>query len=66
EDILSHKDLVLALVDIRSMNNYMYSHCVNVAVISLTIGIAMKFSKKKLEALCIGALIHDIGKSLFL
>lgn len=64
EDILSHKDLVLALVDIRSMNNYMYSHCVNVAVISLTIGIAMKFSKKKLEALCIGALIHDIGKSL--
>jgi len=46
------------------MNNYMYSHCVNVAVISLTIGMAFKLQKKKLEALCIGALIHDIGKSL--
>ncbi|MDO5516741.1 MAG: HD-GYP domain-containing protein [Clostridium sp.] len=63
DDILNRKDIVLALVDIRSMNNYMYSHCVNVAVISLTIGIALKLRKKKLEALCIGALIHDIGKS---
>jgi HD-GYP domain-containing protein (c-di-GMP phosphodiesterase class II) len=64
DDILNRKDVLLALVDIRSMNNYMYSHCVNVAVISLTIGIAFQFPKKKLEALCIGALIHDIGKSL--
>ena len=64
EDILNKKDIVLAFVDIRSMNNYTYSHSVNVAVISLTIGIALKFTKKKLEALCIGALIHDIGKSL--
>lgn len=63
EDILNKKDVVLALVDIRSMNNYLYSHCVNVAVIALSIGIALKMRKKKLEALCIGALIHDIGKS---
>ena len=63
ENILSRKNVVLALVDIRSMNNYTYSHSVNVAVISMTIGIALKFPKKKLEALCIGALIHDIGKS---
>lgn len=64
EDILNHKDVMLALVDIRSMNNYIYSHSVNVAVIALTIGIAFKLPKKKLEALCIGALIHDIGKAL--
>ena len=64
DDILNHKDVMLALVDIRSMDNYMFSHSVNVAVISLTIGLAFKLPKKKLEALCIGALIHDIGKSL--
>lgn len=64
DDILNHKDVMLALVDIRSMNNYLFSHSVNVAVISLTIGIAFKLPKKKLEALCIGALIHDIGKAL--
>jgi HD-GYP domain-containing protein (c-di-GMP phosphodiesterase class II) len=64
EDILNHKDVMLALVDIRSMNNYIYSHSVNVSVIALTIGIAFKLPKKKLEALCIGALIHDVGKAL--
>lgn len=64
EDILKNKDIILALVDIRSMNNYTYSHSVNVAVIALTIGIAFKLPKNKLEALCAGALIHDIGKSM--
>ena len=64
DDILNHKDVMLALVDIRSMNNYLFSHSVNVSVISLTIGMAFKLPKKKLEALCIGALIHDIGKAL--
>lgn len=64
EDILKNRDIILALVDIRSMNNYTYSHSVNVAVIALTIGIAFKLPKKKLEALCAGALIHDIGKSM--
>lgn len=64
EDILKNRDIILALVDIRSMNNYTYSHSVNVAVIALTIGMAFKLPKKKLEALCAGALIHDIGKSM--
>ncbi|NRW42219.1 HD-GYP domain-containing protein (c-di-GMP phosphodiesterase class II) [Clostridium beijerinckii] len=46
EDIINRRDVMLALVDIRSMNNYMYSHSVNVAVISLTIGIALQLSKR--------------------
>lgn len=62
-DILRKEELVLALVDIRSNNDYIYAHSVNVAVISLMIGIAFKLPKKRLEALCIGALLHDIGKA---
>lgn len=64
EDLLNNKDVLLALVDIRSMNNYTYAHSVNVAVISLMIGIALKLPKKKLESLCMGALVHDVGKAL--
>ncbi len=64
EDIFNNKDVMLVLIDIRSMNNHIFSHSVNVAVIALTIGIAFKLQAKKLEALCIGALIHDIGKAL--
>ncbi|MBE6071175.1 MAG: HD-GYP domain-containing protein [Clostridium butyricum] len=62
-DILRKDDILLALVDIRSSDNYIYAHSVNVAVISLMIGIAFKLPKKKLEALCTGALLHDIGKA---
>lgn len=63
ENVLSNKNVLLSLVDIRSMNNYLYSHSVNVAVISLVLGIALKLPKKKLQYLCIGALLHDVGKA---
>ncbi len=63
EDIVNNDNIILALVDIRSQHNYLYAHSVNVAVISLMIGIACKLPKKRLEALCAGALIHDIGKA---
>ncbi|AWK50316.1 HD family phosphohydrolase [Clostridium beijerinckii] len=63
DNVLSNKHVLLSLVDIKSMDNYTYSHCVNVAVISIILGISLNLPKKKLTYLCIGALIHDIGKS---
>lgn len=62
-EILSNNNVLLSLVDLKSMDNYTYQHCVNVAVISLVMGISMKMRKDYLIELCIGALIHDIGKS---
>ncbi len=62
-DIINNDNIILALVDIRTQDNYLYAHSVNVAVISLMLGIACKLPKKRLEALCAGALIHDIGKA---
>lgn len=63
DNVLSNKNVLLSLVDIKSMDNYTYSHCVNVAVISIVLGISLNLSKRQLTHLCIGALIHDIGKS---
>lgn len=63
ENVLSNKNVLLSLVDIRSMDNYIYSHSVNVAVTSLTLGIALKLPKRQLQYLCTGALLHDVGKS---
>jgi len=63
ENVLSNKNVLISLVDIKSMDNYTYSHCVNVAVISIVLGISLNLSKKNLTYLCIGALVHDIGKS---
>lgn len=62
ENVLSNKSVLLSLVDIRTMDNYLYSHSVNVAVTSLILGIALKLQKRQLQYLCTGALLHDIGK----
>lgn len=64
EELLSRKNLLVNLVDIKSMDNYTYQHCVNVAVLSLILGIQLQLNKFELTDLCIGALVHDIGKIL--
>ena len=54
--------MLVSLVDIKSMDNYTYQHSVNVAVLSLVLGISLNLSKNELLDLCMGALLHDIGK----
>lgn len=62
ENILSNKQMLVNLVDIKSMDAYTYQHCVNVAVLSLVMGMSLNLPKNDLKDLCVGALIHDIGK----
>lgn len=62
EEITTQKDLLINLVDIKSMDNYTYQHCVNVAILSLVLGIRLKLTRQELYDLCVGALLHDIGK----
>lgn len=61
--VLSNKDTLINLVDIKSMDNYTYQHSVNVAVISIVIGFSLQMSREELIDLTLGALIHDIGKA---
>lgn len=62
DEILSKKNIMINLVDIKSMDNYTYQHCVNVAVLSLILGVQLQLKKSELMDLCIGSLLHDIGK----
>lgn len=64
DELLSKKNVLINLVDIKSMDNYTYQHSVNVAVLSLILGIRLNLNKLELYDLCIGALLHDIGKIL--
>ncbi|MGH4051768.1 MAG: HD-GYP domain-containing protein [Clostridium sp.] len=64
DEIISKKNVMINLVDIKSMDNYTYQHSVNVAIISLIIGVQLQLNKHELYTLCMGALIHDIGKVL--
>ncbi|MGH4122785.1 MAG: HD-GYP domain-containing protein [Clostridium sp.] len=64
DEIISKKNVMINLVDIKSMDNYTYQHSVNVAVISLVLGVQLQLNQDELYTLCMGALIHDIGKVL--
>lgn len=64
DDILHSKSVLVNLTDIRTNDDYTFSHSVNVAVLSLILGRVLHYDKDKLIKLGMGALLHDIGKSI--
>lgn len=61
-EILNSKSVMVNMIDIKTFDDYMYSHSVNVAVLSSVIGMALHLDLKKIERLTTAALLHDIGK----
>lgn len=61
-EILNNKNIMVNMVDIKTFDDYMYSHSVNVAVLSSVIGMSMHLDNTKIEKLTASALLHDIGK----
>jgi response regulator RpfG family c-di-GMP phosphodiesterase len=49
------------LSEFNTLNNYVISHSINVAYMSVLIGHISKMSEDELMELAIGALLHDIG-----
>lgn len=62
--ILSQERISLDMADLRSYDDYTYSHSVNVAVLSGALGMGMQLKLKELEYLVTAALLHDLGKLL--
>lgn len=61
-DILHNKDVQISLNDICSTDEYTLSHSVSTTVYSLLIAKQLHYSRKMLEKLAIGVLLHDLGK----
>jgi HD-GYP domain-containing protein (c-di-GMP phosphodiesterase class II) len=64
EDILSNKEVVVNISDIRREDEYTYSHSVNVCSLSVLTALKRGYSPEKARDLAIGALLHDLGKVL--
>jgi len=62
DDLLDNQNLVVNLSDIRTSDDYTFAHSVNVAVLVVAVGISLKYSRKKLSEIALGALLHDLGK----
>lgn len=70
ESLRENKGSLVRLVELMGTDVYTYNHSVNVAIISLMIGIdylqaiSKREKEEKLMALGFGAMLHDIGKSM--
>ena len=62
EEVLQAPDAIMNLMDIKSFDDYTFTHNINVSTISLLIGQAMNLSKDDMNELGTGSLLHDVGK----
>ncbi|PKK91039.1 MAG: hypothetical protein CVV64_04525 [Candidatus Wallbacteria bacterium HGW-Wallbacteria-1] len=61
ESLSFDSNLFLNLIQMKNTDDYLYSHSVNVSVLSLMMGLTLGLSEERMEVLGIGAILHDIG-----
>jgi HD-GYP domain-containing protein (c-di-GMP phosphodiesterase class II) len=62
DDVLSSKETMINMLDLKTFDDYTYLHSTNVAVLAVTLGISMNFNKVELQRLGLASILHDIGK----
>ncbi len=61
--ILNEEFSLLGLTAIKNHDEYTFQHCVNVSILSISLGQRLGFSKKMLGELGVAAILHDLGKA---
>lgn len=62
DELLNQSDMSLEMVNISSFDSYTYLHSMNVAVLSVIVGIASGMTDEQLKNISQAALLHDLGK----
>ncbi len=63
-DLNSARDAQLEYIDIKNVDNYLYSSALNTAILSVLIGWEVGLNQEMIKHLFIGAIFHDIGMAL--
>ncbi|NLW57064.1 MAG: HD-GYP domain-containing protein [Firmicutes bacterium] len=61
-DEVMEEGVVYNIIELKNHSNYTYLHSVNVGVLSVLLGKALKLNRRQLKEMVTGALLHDIGK----
>ncbi len=64
DDLAKNPRLMINVLDIRTHDDYTFAHSVNVCSFSLLVGMSMGLHNGVLRELGVGALMHDLGKTL--
>ncbi|MDR2198665.1 MAG: HD-GYP domain-containing protein [Deltaproteobacteria bacterium] len=63
ESVSRNQDALTALIKLRRFDDYTYTHCLNVSVLSISTGKALGLSDEDLRVLGMGTMFHDLGKT---
>ncbi|MEE9543026.1 MAG: HD domain-containing phosphohydrolase [Thermodesulfobacteriota bacterium] len=63
DSVLKDPNAMVGLTMIKDYDDYLYTHCVNVGLLSITIGTAMGLDAEQLHNVGLGGMLHDIGKT---
>lgn len=63
DEVIRSRNVVASLNEVRTLDDYTFGHCVNVAVLSVATGLDLGYDVGRLRDLAIGAMLHDIGKT---
>lgn len=61
DEVFLNSKAMVEMVSIKSLDNYLYEHAVNVAVLSLLMGVDLRLKEDELGKLVLAALLMDIG-----
>ncbi|HWR39308.1 MAG TPA: HD domain-containing phosphohydrolase [Patescibacteria group bacterium] len=61
EVVRSRSKIMIHWGDLRTFDDYIYGHSVNVCILSLLVGIHRQLNDADLQDLALGALAHDLG-----
>lgn len=64
DEKVENRNIIDTLSQIRDVDEYTYSHSVNVSLISMLIAKWLKFDDAKTQQIVQAGLLHDIGKSM--
>lgn len=62
DSIFRNRDALCSLTRIKDYDEYTFVHSINVCVLCLTMGRHLGMSRRELQDLGVGALLHDVGK----
>lgn len=63
DDLSGHHDAMIMLMNMGSVDHYLFQHSLNVCVYTTLLGMSNGYSRDELMTLGMGALLHDIGKT---
>jgi len=62
-EIDTNRDVINMLSNIRNVDEYTYTHSINVGLLAMMFGRWAKLDKKEIKSLLYAGLLHDIGKA---